>query len=80
MEKILVPELAVGTDLIGRYVYVVNKDNVVEYRAVKIGEKLGKMQIIEEGLDGSERVICKGIQRARPDIKVNPILETADKK
>ena len=48
--------------------------------AVKIGEKLGKMQIIEEGLDGSERVICKGIQRARPDIKVNPILETADKK
>ena len=80
VEKILVPELAVGTDLIGRYVYVVNKDNVVEYRAVKIGEKLGKMQIIEEGLDGSERVICKGIQRARPDIKVNPILETADKK
>lgn len=80
VEKILVPELAVGTDLIGRYVYVVNKDNVVEYRAVKIGEKLGKMQIIEEGLDGSERVICKGIQRARPDTKVNPILETADKK
>ena len=73
VEKILVPELAVGTDLIGRYVLIVNEENIVEYRAVKIGEKIGKMVIIEEGLDGSERVICKGIQRARPDAKVTPM-------
>ena len=37
------------------------------------------MQIVEEGLDGSENVIVKGMQRARPDMKVNPI-QVSEKK
>ncbi len=80
VEKILVPELAVGTDLIGRYVLVVNNKNIVEYRPVKIGDKIGKMQIIEEGLDGTEMVVVKGIQRARPDTEVKPVFEAEEKK
>ena len=79
VEKLMVPELAVGTDLIGRYVLLVNKDNIVEYRSIKVGEKIGRMQIVEEGLDGSENVIVKGMQRARPDMKVNPI-QVSEKK
>lgn len=73
VEKILVPESAIGTDLIGRYVLLVNEKNIVEYRAVSIGAKVGKLQIIEEGLTGDERVIVKGLMRARPDKKVTPI-------
>ena len=34
---ILVPNVALGTDQAGRYLLVVNKDNVVEQRTVQIG-------------------------------------------
>lgn len=73
VEKFVLPESAIGTDLIGRFVYVVNENNMVEYRPVKVAECIEKMQIIEEGLDGSERVIINGIQRARPGKTVTPV-------
>ena len=75
VEKILIPEAAVGTDLVGRYVLVVNDKNVVEYRSVKVGDKVGKMQIVEEGLAGTEKVVIDGQHRARPDKVVTPVLK-----
>lgn len=73
---ILVPDLAVLRDIGGNYVLVVNSENKVESRYVTPGPKLEADRIIDEGLDGSERVIVEGVQRARPGIVVDP--ETAD--
>src|SRR5690606_17659153 len=39
-DGILIDEKAVGTDLNNKYVLVVNADNQLEYRAVKLGEKV----------------------------------------
>lgn len=72
-KQILVPEAAIGTDLVGRFVYIVNEDNIVEYRAVTTGALVGKMQVITAGLDGSERVVVNGLQRAAPKKKVSPV-------
>lgn len=75
-EKFLIPESAIGTALVGRYVLIVNSDNVVEYREVEVDELYtNQMRIINAGLDGTERVIINGLQRAKAKEKVNPILK-----
>lgn len=69
---IMVPEDIIGTDLVNRYVIIVDKDNVARYRPVKVGRLLGKYRVIDEGLAPDERVVAVGIQRAVPGSKVEP--------
>jgi membrane fusion protein, multidrug efflux system len=71
-DALLVPELAVGTSQAGRYVLVVNKDQIVEQRLVKTGQLEGTLRVISEGLARDEWVVVNAIQRARPGAKVSP--------
>jgi RND family efflux transporter MFP subunit len=75
---ILVPEVALGSDQLGHYVLVVNDQNVVERRGVKLGFADGTMRVIESGLKGNERVIVNGLLRAIPGREVNPEVAEAD--
>lgn len=69
---LLVPQRAV-TELQGSYrVAVVGSDNKVSIRTVTVGEKVGSMWIIEDGLKPGESVVAEGIQRIRPDQTVSP--------
>jgi len=69
---LLVPQRAV-TELQGSYrVAVVDNENKVKIQPVKVGEKVGSMWIIEEGLQPGENVVAEGIQRIRPDQVVSP--------
>lgn len=71
---LLVPQRAV-TELQGQYqVAVVGSDNKVNIHPVKVGERVGTMWIIEDGLKSGETVIAGGIQRVRPGAVVNPKL------
>jgi RND family efflux transporter MFP subunit len=72
-DAVLIREEALGTDLGGRYVYVVGEGNVVERRYVQLGvvEPDGMVPILE-GLDGSETYIVEGLLRARPEMPVTP--------
>lgn len=72
-EFLVLPEEIIGTDLINRYVLVVNKDGIVEYRPVKIGRLFGKYRAIEEGVTENDDVIFVGLQRAAPGVKVTPL-------
>jgi RND family efflux transporter MFP subunit len=76
-DGLLVPEAAVGSDQGGRYVLVVNKDNVVEQRKVTFGPKVGELRAIESGLKPDDRVVVSGILRAIPGEKVDPKQQTA---
>ncbi len=71
-EAVLVPELAVGISQAGRYVLVVNKDQIVEQRLVKTGQLEGTLRVIEDGLAKDDWVVVNAIQRARPGAKVTP--------
>jgi RND family efflux transporter MFP subunit len=75
--SLLVPQTAVGSDQIGRYVLVVNKDNVVEQRKIEIGPLADDMRIVESGLNPDDRVVVAGILRAIPGQKVDPQMEPA---
>ena len=72
----LVPDAALGSDQGGRYVLVVNKDDVVEQRKVTVGPKVGDLRAIESGLNPDDRVVIAGILRAIPGQKVEPQLRT----
>jgi RND family efflux transporter MFP subunit len=73
---LLVPDIAIGSDQGGRYVLVVNKDNVVEQRKVDAGQAVGDLRVIEDGITKDDRVIVGGIMRAIPGQKVDPELST----
>jgi len=69
---VLVTDRAVGTDQDRKYVLVVNDQNVVEYRPVKLGAVHGGLRAVAEGLAPTEWVIVNGIQRVRPGVTVTP--------
>ena len=69
---LLVPQRSV-TEMQGSYrVFVVDADNKVQVRTVKVGDKVGSMWVIEEGLQSGESVVAEGTQKIRPDQVVNP--------
>lgn len=68
---LLVPNVALGSDHGGAYVFVVNHDNVVEQRKVDAGQVVGDLRVIESGLGKDDRVIIGGIMRAIPGEKVD---------
>jgi len=69
---LLVTERALGLDQGGRYLLVVDNENKVEQRYVKIGALRDGMRVIEDGLKPEDQVVVKGIQRAIPGAKVTP--------
>jgi RND family efflux transporter MFP subunit len=73
---LLVPDVAIGSDQGGRYVLVVNKDNVVEQRKVEAAQLVGDLRVIDSGLTKDDRVIVGGIMRAIPGQKVDAELST----
>lgn len=74
---LLVPDVAVGSDQGGRYVLVVNADNVVEQRKVRPGFQVGELRVIEDGLKAEDRVVVDGLLRAVPGQKIDPKTQTA---
>jgi len=71
-QALLVPDTAIGTSQLGRYVLVVNKDNTVEQRTVILGQLDNQLRVIESGLKPDDWVVTDGIQRAIPGGKVEP--------
>ena len=70
----VLPESAVQTGRNGSFVYIVGKNNKVQQRPVKIGPVTANGLIIEEGLDGSERVVLYAGGFLNPDETINPKL------
>jgi RND family efflux transporter MFP subunit len=69
-QALLIPERALATDQDVKFVYVVGTDGIATRRNVKLGSQRGEMRIVTNGLEAGEQVIVKGLQRVRPDQKV----------
>ena len=73
---LFVPDVALGADQAGRYLLVVNGENVVEQRKVRTGPLQDDgLRVIEEGLKPDDRVVTAGLLRAIPGQKVDPQLK-----
>jgi RND family efflux transporter MFP subunit len=69
---VLVPDEAVGSDQSRRFVFVVNGDSTVEYRAVHVGPLIHGFRVINNGLKPDEWFVASGIQRAKSGAQVTP--------
>jgi multidrug efflux system membrane fusion protein len=73
-DAVMVPELALGTDLGGKYILTVGEGNIVEQHYVTLGmAQEGGMVHIREGLTGEETIIVSGLMFARPGLPVTPL-------
>jgi len=69
---LLVPQRAVS-ELQGTYqVAVVDHANKIEIRTVTVGDRTGRMWIVDEGLKPGERVVAEGVQKVGPGLTVKP--------
>ena len=71
-EALLVPEVAIGTEQVRKFVYVVGPDNTVSQKFVVLGQLSDHLRVVKEGLRPDDRVIVNGMMRARPGAKVTP--------
>jgi RND family efflux transporter MFP subunit len=70
----LINDSAIGTDQNVRYVFAVDADNKVQYRAVKLGPVVDGMRVVREGLNVGELIVVNGLQRVRPGTVIAPQL------
>jgi hypothetical protein len=75
---LLVPDRALQEDQGGRYLLVLDKDNVVAQRYVQLGGLRGALRVVTSGLKPDERVVVGDLWRASPGTKVTPRLTTID--
>ena len=70
---LLVPQRAV-IELQGSYqVAVVGSDDKVSMRPIAVGERVGKMWIVTEGLKAGERVVVEGVMKVREGVPVKAV-------
>ncbi len=67
---VLVEEQAIGTDMSGKYVLVIGKDDLVEIRHVELGPSEEGLRVVQAGLTAADTYIVEGTQRARPGLPV----------
>jgi RND family efflux transporter MFP subunit len=70
-EALLVPDAAIGTEQVRKFVYVVDGENVAKPKYVTPGQLVENLRVVG-GLDPGDRVIVNGLMRVRPGAKVTP--------
>jgi RND family efflux transporter MFP subunit len=71
-DALLVPEDAIQTDQGAKFVFVVDAENKVRVKKIKIGPMAYGLRVVAEGLKKDDLVIIKGLQRARDGEEVKP--------
>jgi len=70
---LLLPDAAIGTEQIRKFVLVVGDDNTAVQKYVTLGPLSDdNLRIIKEGIKAGDRVIVNGLMRVRPGQKVTP--------
>jgi len=74
-EALLVPDSAIGTEQVRKFVYVVDAENTVRQKYVELGHLDNDLRVILKGIEPDDRIIVNGLMRARPGAKVTPLME-----
>jgi RND family efflux transporter MFP subunit len=83
VERIFVPEFAVGSIQDRKIVWVVGNDSLVSAREVTLGQKLGSWIAVvavdsSRPISTAERIVVRGLQRCREGKEVRPSLAAED--
>ncbi|HVZ08398.1 efflux RND transporter periplasmic adaptor subunit [Rhodopila sp.] len=69
---LLVPDRALQEDQGGRYLLVVDQNNVVQQRYVQLGQLIGSERVITGGLAATDKVVTGDLWRVSPGMTVTP--------
>lgn len=73
---ILVKDASIGTDQLGKFLYVLNDNNIVEYRSIDTGNLVDDtLRLVTNGLKAGERYVTKALLKVRNGMAVTPIME-----
>jgi multidrug efflux system membrane fusion protein len=72
-DALVVPQTALGSSQLGKYVYVIGKDNKVDMRLVSLGPTDGKLVAITKGISEGDQVISGNLQKIGPGSLVQPL-------
>lgn len=71
-DAILIPQSAVLITQKGAFVMVLDSENVVSQREIRIDESIGTTYLVGSGLQDGDRIVSTGLLKARPGAKVAP--------
>ena len=69
---LLVPQVALGSSQLGRFLYVVGKDGKAEQRIVSPGASQGALIVIDKGVSEGDRIIVGNLQKIAAGAPVQP--------
>ncbi|UVC14855.1 efflux RND transporter periplasmic adaptor subunit [Mesorhizobium onobrychidis] len=72
-DALMVPQTALGSSQLGKYLYVVGKDNTVDQRIVSLGPTNGDLVAISSGVSEGDQVITGNLQKIGPGMPVSPL-------
>jgi multidrug efflux system membrane fusion protein len=72
-DALMVPQTALGSSQLGKYVYVVGKGNTVDQRIVSLGPTNGDLVAISSGVSEGDKVITGNLQKIGPGMPVSPL-------
>ncbi|MDE6338622.1 MAG: efflux RND transporter periplasmic adaptor subunit [Muribaculaceae bacterium] len=71
---ILIRDASIGTDQLGKYVYVVNDSNKVVYTPIEVGQLYqDTLRIVTKGLTPQSRYVTKALLTVRNGMEIKPI-------
>ena len=76
---ILIPQRSVMEMQGIHNVYVINNENKVELRRIKVGPTVDSFWLVDEGLNNGEKVVYEGLQKVKPGMTVNPVLTNVER-
>ena len=72
-QALVIPDAAIGTEQVRKYVLVVGPDNKAVQKYVALGPLVeNNLRIIKDGLKADDRVVVNGLMRVRPGQAVKP--------
>jgi membrane fusion protein, multidrug efflux system len=71
-DALLIPQVALGSSQLGKFVYVIGEGNKVEQKLVSIGHAAGELVTVRNGLKESDVVIVGNLQKIFPGMEVSP--------
>ena len=75
-KALLIKDASIGTDQTGKFIYVVNPQNEVEYRRIETGSIFDDtLRLVTAGLEPGERYVTRALLKVRNGMPVTPIME-----
>jgi multidrug efflux system membrane fusion protein len=76
-DALLVPQIALGSSQMGRFVYVIGEKGTVEQRFIETGALMGDKVVINKGLQAGDKVITGNLQKIGPGMPVQALPQQA---